>query len=275
MRLTVFPAGAKTFNLYRKVLGKPKRIKIGRYPEVTIEQARNKAKEYNSKITLGGDPQIEKSSARNEIDFNALYDLYYNQYAIIHTKCAREDKKVLEYHFIPLYGKYKLSEINSDILKSVHTKIGASRGKVVANRVINLVSAVFNYGIENKKFKGMNPCSTVKRYKKPSRDRFLGKEELSKFLEALEDENMLFQDYFSLLLFTGVRKTNLLTMRWEEIDFNLKRWRIPGEKAKNGDVNIVHLAKPVMEILIRRKEENKKNIIVSPFVFPGIGKKAI
>lgn len=273
LRLTIFPTGVKTYNLYRKVMGKPQRIKIGRYAEVTIEQARNQAKLYNSKIILGGNPHEEKLSDRKEIDFNELYDLYYHQYAIVHTKCAPENKKVLDYHFIPLHGKDKLSDITSEVLKSLHIKIGESRGKVVANRVMNLVSSTFNYGIENKKFRGINPCLTVKRYKKVSRDRFLGKEELTKFLEALEDEDILFQDYFSLLLFTGVRKTNLLSMRWEEVDFDLKRWRIPEDKTKNDDVNIVHLARPAIEILKRRKDESKSNVLLSPYVFPGTGKK--
>lgn len=272
LRLTIFPTGVKTYNLYRRIKDKPYRIKIGRYDDLTIEQARGQAQLYNSKIVLGENPHHDHLAQRAEMDFKSLYDLYYNQYAIIHTKCALENRKVLEYHFMPDFGKDRLSTITSQVLKSLHIKIGETRGKVVANRVINLVSAAFNYGIENNKFKGVNPCLSVKRFKKVTRDRFLGKDELSNFLKALESEDVRFQDYFCLLLFTGVRKTNLLCMRWEELDFDLKRWRIPETKTKNDDINIVHLAQPAIEILLRRNKE-RQYTNPSPFVFPGTGKK--
>lgn len=79
--------------------------------------------------------------------------------------------------------------------------------------------------IKNNLYDGTNPCMGLKKYKINSRDRFLNIEELKLFFEAIELETQLFQDFFSLLLYTGARKSNVLYMKWVDIDFNLK----PGE----------------------------------------------
>ena len=69
-------------------------------------------------------------------------------------------------------------------------------------------------------------------------------------------------------LLTGARKSNVLSMRWQDIDFNLGHWRIPGEESKNGQPMLIPLTKVATEILTRRRRV--KN---SEFVFPGMGVK--
>ena len=62
LALAVSPLGKKTFILYRKVAGRPERISIGAYPDLTIEQARGIASQMNSVIAQGGNPAAEKRS---------------------------------------------------------------------------------------------------------------------------------------------------------------------------------------------------------------------
>ena len=78
------------------------------------------------------------------------------------------------------------------------------------------------------------------------------------------------QDYFMLLLLTGVRRANLLAMRWDEISFERKEWRIP--ETKNGEPLTVHIAPQAIEILKRRKEEAAEAGGDIEWVFPGDGK---
>jgi integrase len=74
------------------------------------------------------------------------------------------------------------------------------------------------------------------RWRKFSRDRFLSGEELGWFFEALDlTENPAFKDFIRLSLFTGARKSNVLSMRWKDIDFERNVWKIPGELSKNGE----------------------------------------
>jgi integrase len=60
-------------------------------------------------------------------------------------------------------------------------------------------------------------------------------------MDALQDEIPLFEDFFMTLLYTGARKSNVLSTRWIDIDFDLKRWRIPESETMNKDINIVLL----------------------------------
>ncbi|ASZ13269.1 site-specific integrase [Chitinophaga pendula] len=270
--LIVYPSNAKTFFLYRNVKGRPKRIKIGRYPDLSVENARKEAARLNGLIALGRDPHEERKAERKEMTFYELYETYHNQYLVpFNKKNINQDRKRLEQHFFPFYGNHKASTITPEKIRQRHAEIGL-KSKSSANRVIEIISPVFNFGRKIGAYNANNPCSALTKFKKTSRDRFLSTEELTSFFTALQSEEQLYQDYFSLLLFTGVRKSNQLSMRYAAVDFILSRWRLSDAQTKNGEVNIIYLPKPALEILKRRMEENKKSETPSLFVFPGSGK---
>lgn len=280
LRLRTNPGGSKTFYLYKKINGRPIRFTIGRFPETTVQQARNKAIEVISKYNMGQDPAAEKTEIRNQLTFREAWQLYYDEHALRNTKRPDANKKMLEKHVFPVVGSTRLSEITKEKIKKVHTAVWSSKKREAdekinyshADRIINIVSSVFNFVINEEYYKGQNPCKGIKKHKQISRDRFLSSEELKQFFNAIEMEESLFRDYFRLLLFTGARKSNVLSMRWSDIDLNLNRWRISETQTKNKDVNIVVLSAPALEILQERKTRNDNLDTPSEFVFPGEGK---
>jgi integrase len=272
LKLSVGSGGTKTFILHRKVKGKPQRIKIGRFNDLTVEKARDQAKKLNSIITLGGDPQDERRKEREQITFKQLYDIYYNEYASVYNKRPMDNRKTVELHVFPAIGNQAINKITSDRIRKLHIEIGEKRAGATANRIIALINSVYNFGIKNEYYKGLNPCLGIKKFRIHSRDRFLSKEELTSFFDAIEQEEELFKHFFQILLFTGARKGNVLAMKWADIDFDLCRWRIPDTHTKNKEVNIVVLSSEVVEILKYRNEQNKKLQIPSAFVFQGDGK---
>ncbi|MDI9319040.1 MAG: tyrosine-type recombinase/integrase [Phycisphaerales bacterium] len=273
LKLSVGTGGTKTYYLYRKVKGKPQRIKIGNYKDLTIEQAREQAKKLNSIITLGGDPQEEKRKERNQLTFKELYEFYYNQHAKVFTKRPKDNRNMMNKHVFPVIGNIKAEQITKEKLRKLHLSIGEIRSGATANRIITVVSSVFTFCIKHDYFAGTNPCSRIKKFRTFSRDRFLSKEELLSFFNAIEQEEELFKHFFQVLLFTGARKGNVLSMKWIDIDFELNRWRIPDTQTKNKEVNIVMLSNEVLEILKYRNEANKKLQPPSLFVFQGDGKE--
>lgn len=268
LRLRVNTNSTKTYFLYRKVNGKPFRLNIGRYTDLTVEQARNEAKRWNSEITLGRDLALERKEKRAELTFKELHQLYYDHYALIQTKRPEDARKIIAHHFFPVHGNDKVSAITSQQIRKLHSTIGLTH-KAIANKVTHLVSAVFNFGIRNGYFTGNNPCIGLQKFRLVSRDRFLSQDELKLFRDALGQEKPLFQDFFLLALYTGARKSNLLSMRWADIDLQLRRWRIPDSQTKNRDVNIVLLSEKAISILERRYLLNKNADLPSEFVFPG------
>jgi integrase len=267
LRLYIYPTGVKTFIVYRKVMGRPERIKIGRFGDLTIEQARRKAVEINASIALGGNPNAAKKAERSEVTFKGLYEQYYSEHLLMHTKRPEENRKIIVLHTFPAIGNKKESEITADVMIKLHASIGIESGKSIANKVVNLTGAAFNHGIKRGLCKN-NPCTSVKRFKEYGRDRFFSQNELKLFHEALGKESQLFRDYFLILLNTGARKSNVMAMRWSEIDIDLKRWRIGEANAKNDDVNITPLNNFSLDILKRRKCSNEALATPSQWVFP-------
>jgi integrase len=266
--LRVNPGGSKTYNLYRKIDGRPHRIKIGRFCDFSVMEARERAMRLNVMIADGINPQHEKQARRQELTFKQIFDHYYKEHALVFNKDPQKSKGLMDRHIMPAIGNHKLSAITLEKVKQLHTKIGEHH-QVTANRVINLISAVYNFGLRESHYKGTNPCAGLRRFKVYSRDRFLSKTELTSFFDAVNQEAPLIRDYFLALLYTGVRKSNLLAARYEDIDFNLARWRIPETQTKNKEVNIVVLSSAALEVFKRRKEENDKRYKhQSNFVFP-------
>jgi integrase len=207
-----------------------------------------------------------------EITFNELLANYYELHSKKYNKDPLHNKRMMEIHLVPLIGKQKVKTITREQIARIHAKLGTTSGQGSANRVINVVSSIFNFGIRNGYFNSINPCTGLRKFPSYSRDRFLSKEELASFFQAVDQEETLFRDFFQLLLFTGARKSNVLSMKWGDIDLNLCRWRIPETQTKNKDVNIVVLSEPALEILQRRRAENENKLSKSQYVFPGDGK---
>lgn len=133
-----------------------------------------------------------------------------------------------------------------------------------ANRVLQFLSALFNRA-RGLSYEGVNPTHGVKRFAETARDRFLRPDELPRFLAAVESEpSEVFRDFFMLCLFTGGRRSNVASMRWEDINLQAAVWRIPGDSFKTGKPTSVPLSEPALAIL-RRREADRGDC---PYVLP-------
>lgn len=264
--VAVTSSGTKSFIVYRKVKGKPERLTLGRYPEMSIEQARGKAAAINAAISQGENPADKQRADRAEMTLEDLKEEYL-------TRCAdfnkRPDKPRNNYRlYLSHWSKRKLSSIRPHEVQALHAKIGRENGKVTANIALKLLHVMFNKAInEWRIWKGDNPAHGIKKFPEKSRDRFLQADELPRFLQAVEAEpNDTIRDYILMSLLTGARKANVLAMRWEEINFERCEWRIPD--TKNGTPQTVPLMLEAIEILKARLERYGSTY----YVFPGIGR---
>jgi integrase len=159
----------------------------------------------------------------------------------------------------------RLNEIRRRDIANLHSTI-SEKHPAVANRVLNLASSIFGRLFEWDIWSGQNPCKGVRRNPERARNRVLRGSELRRFLMALDDEPCeTTRDLMLIALLTGARQSNVLTMRWSEVDIDEAEWTIPGEKHKGGDAQVVPLAPEAVAILRRRFEST-----VSPWVFPAL-----
>ncbi|HEX2858763.1 MAG TPA: tyrosine-type recombinase/integrase [Alphaproteobacteria bacterium] len=252
--MDVTPSGSKAFYLYRRVDGRPERIFLGRFPDLSIENARIEAQKRKGQIAVGVNPQVEKRKLKAEMTFGQLFELYMKRYSKPHKRSWQYDEREVN-KFLSHWFNRRISMITADEVHRLHSQIGSENGLYQANRLLERLRAILNKGMEWG-WEGPNPAAKVKKFKEKSRDRFLQPEEFPKFFKALaEEENKSAKDFILMSLLTGARKSNVLTMKWDEIDFHFKTWRIP--ETKNGEPLTLPLTDKAVELLKARKKSAK------------------
>jgi integrase len=257
--------GHKTFYCYRKVNGRPQRIRLGGFPQISIKQARNLTAKINGQIAEGLDPMEERRAVRQSATLQELFDRYISDHATprLTARTIVTDKSRFKTCFEGWTSR-KLATLRSADVRNLHAQMAKERGQVTANRAVQLLRRMFNWGKVTP-----NPAGNkaVDFFQEKSRDRFLRRDEMAKLFQSLDDleTNPTIRDFVYVSLWTGARRSNVLSMRWDEIDLNQQIWTVPAGKSKSGETMRIHLAAPAMDILRRRKN------IGSEFVFPGPG----
>jgi len=263
--LCVTATGTKTFYFYKwdKNKKQPQRERLGKFPDVSVDTARDAVKEMGGEIAKGRDPAAERLARRESLTLGGLYD-HWIQYAKAHKRTWKEDKRLYT-NFLTPWKDRSLAAIRKQDIRALHATIGEENGRYAANRVLGLLKAMYNRAMSDLDWEGSNPGEGVTRFREKSRDRFLQPDELPRFFEALDEESDLLKDFFLVALFTGARRSNVQAMRWEEIGVD-SVWRIPD--TKSGKPVLVPLVPEVTKILQKRREKAREN----PWVFPSRGK---
>lgn len=278
LQCRITPTGVKTFSVYRRVKGgRPERVTLGKFPDMTVEMARTEAAKINAAIATGDSTAKVKRAHREERTFGELFEEYMETHAKIRKRTWKKDEANYRIYLKGPLGRKKVSEVSRQDIGIIHSGIcrpnrrasadakePQRRGGATANRILALISSVFGWGMAA----GLcetNPAKGIKKNPEYSRERFLQPDELPKFFKSLAMEhNATIRDYVLLSLLTGARRENVLSMRWDQVSFERKEWRIP--RTKNGDPQTVPLTEEAMQVLTGRVDNG------SPFVFPGSGK---
>jgi len=269
--LIVYPT-KKTFHLYKKLKsGKPIKPKIGVYGEIYVEEARSEARKLLARIVQGEDPTaIAEQLAEERKTFGELFSKYIEEHAKVRTTTWQDTEQNIKRYFGDWFEQ-PLSEIDKKEVQRRMNKLMKAVSVHTANRSLDIVKAVYNWGSKYGYIEGSNPCVGISKFKTESRDRFIKPDEFERFFTALKKtKNFDLRDYVFLSLFTGARQANVLSMRWDEIDFQMGLWKIP--KPKSGKSQTVPLTLPAVAVLQKRKNELEK-CRDSAWVFPSNGAK--
>ncbi len=279
--LRVTPNGVRTFTLRKRVGHRVLKIKLGRMPGMTVKAARTLAREKLTVIDRGDDPRRDRTKGETLGD---VWTDYYAKRIKGKRRTADKMKAAFDHHLGRAVREPFSEFMRADKLQALHARIGR-KSPIAANRVIALLSAVHSFKMGKS---APNPCKDVERFPEHERDRALTREELPRFLAALEAyrrdycvikstkrghreagtprENLLAQaDAIEVLLFTGQRAGNVLGMKFSDLDLNARHWRIAAEHFKNGRPHVAVLPPQVAELLKRRREKAQEGAV---YVFP-------
>ncbi len=259
LSLALQASGARSFYVIKKIAGRSEKIFLGKYPDLSIENARKLANVKLGQIALGINPQEQKRLIGAEMTFGVLFDQYMSRYSKRHKKTWKADEKDMT-RFFGHWFKRKISDIKGSDIRRLIEAIYADSGLYQANKMLQRIRAVYNKAIEWG-WQGVNPTIGIKKYSEKSRDRFIQPDEMPWFIKSLEEEtDETARDLFWLLLTLGARKTNTLMMRWEEINWERQEWRIP--TTKNGEAVTIPLLDKPLEILMRRRKHSNSEWVL-------------
>jgi hypothetical protein len=197
LQLRVTHTGVKTFSLYRRIKGGlPERVTLGRFPDMTIEQARKLAARVNSEIEEGSNPAEVKRAHKDE----PTLAMFFKEYGERHgqkKKSWSDDQQRYRDYLEKSLGTKKLSAISREMVGRILSDM-ESDGKAGAtiNNVRALASGIFGKAIEWS-YLINNPVKGIKTRKSIKRDRFLQSNELPRFFASLGDEpNDTIRDFF-------------------------------------------------------------------------------
>ena len=215
------------------------------------------------------DPATEREQKRQDIDLETFCKEFYIPHAMSHKKTWKNDQYMLNHRIIPTLGKLRLSTITVRDITTFHTKEKERNTATTANHYLLLLKRLFNLAIKWGLMEA-SPASGLEKFKEPPhRERYLSKEELPRFLKALEEmEDRLSMAAIKLLLFTGCRKNEILSLTWNQVKLDEGRIYLP--ITKNGQSRSVVLnakARAVLESLAVDRNDNDRKAS-SPYLFP-------
>ncbi|MDO3722236.1 integrase family protein [Marinobacter sp. chi1] len=269
--LRVTSGGAKSFIVEKRVDGRVKRKTLGRYGNLTVEQARKEAMKFLGKVASGVDPirEIQEQRAQRV----TLKDAFEDYLA---TRKNLKPNTLNDYHrsmreMFKDWQTKPLKDISRDMVLNRHAEYG-QRSHARADNGMRILRAVFNHALERyqdasgKPFLVANPVNVLSHqrawYKVKKRQNRIKDHELKAWYDAtMQLNNQTTRDYLHLVLLTGLRRTEAATLTWDRIDFQEKTLTIT--ETKNGEVHRLPFSDAIEALLSRRFAEQS-----SPYVFP-------
>jgi integrase len=266
--LRVLPSGYKSFHIqYRNEAGRTRRASIGQYGRLAPDEARTMARQMLADVSRGQDVVQLKADRRKGLTVAELGKRYMAEHAEAKKKPASisRDKQLLKRFIVPAFGKTRIKDVTREDVARFHHDM--RKTPIQANRTLALLSKMFNlaerWGLRTD---GSNPCRHVERYQEKKRERFLSGDELARLGNALAEAEATEMPSailaLRLILFTGCRVSEILTLQWSYVDFERNVLNLPESKTGR---KLVPLPRPALNLL-----ESAPRLHANPYVCPGI-----
>ncbi|MFC3070502.1 tyrosine-type recombinase/integrase [Phenylobacterium soli] len=278
--------GQRSYILQYRIGGRSRRFTIGTHGSPwTPETARDRAKILLGQVAGGVDPQDEKAEDRKALTVAELCDLYVTEGLATRKPLSVVAAKAdIENHIKPLLGSKPANAVTPGDVDKLLTDIAAGRtakrsktarkrglarvtgGKGAANSAITTLCAAFNFGVR-RGVRPDNPALGVRKYPEKKLERFLSPAELARLGEALAAAEALGVESpyalaaIRLLILTGCRRNEILTLKRSYVDEHNSCLRLPDSKT---GAKIVHIGDAALEVIQAVPE-----VVGNPYLLPG------
>lgn len=274
--LRITSSGTKSFSFRGYLYGKQQRFTIGNLDSMSFPEIKAEAIRIKSLLAFKKDPRIENITPDSK---NITLRKCLHDYIKLHTRLADSTKS----QYIKEITKYlndwldiPLKSISRSLIVHKHQSISKS-SESVANRVMRILRALFNYAKEEYEDKNGNFLITDNPVKKLSQQRLwnptkrksgsIKPHELRTWFKAVNNLHLYsrygsdHRDYLLFVLFTGLRKTEGLSLEWKNVDFKAKTFTII--HTKNGKEHTLPLSDFLFKLL-----KDRHKVHINEYVFP-------
>jgi integrase len=271
--LEILPSGHLSW-LYRyRFKGKPEKVAIGSYPEMSLKIARSERDRLATGLAQGQSPAQEKrlvkAALASRSTLREFADRYYREVVVRDRKDPRNLRRYLDNEILPTLGSKTIREVTA---ADVQTLVFRKRDKgqeAAAAEMRNLIKRIFDYAVVCGVVQ-VNPALALPtRFitKARARTRALSPDEIRVYLHTLYQSNIRrqFKLALHLILLTLVRKSEMLLAQWKDVDLQSGEWQVPAENSKTGKPHIVYLSTQATALL----RELKALAGESSWVLPG------
>lgn len=276
--LWVKPNGIRRWVLDYRVNGRQRRLTLGRADTLPADEALKLARKHRVAVDSGRDPLAEREQARKtdaaNITLTDFFEQYLAQYATLKKKprSVKDDTWMFETNIKPMLGRLRVPAITHQDAARLHREITLRPAPTLANRAIALLSTMMTCA-ERWELRPVhsNPCRFVDRNPERKTHRFLTREQLMalgktltesercKDKRAEEYERPIMLAVIRMLVFTGCRRSEILTLKWSAVNLEAGILDLPDSKTGR---KLVTLNAPAAQLLAAQPR-------TSEYVFPG------
>ena len=256
----VYPSGSKVYLVQTRAGGKSRRMAVGRHGLISAERARLKAARLIADIKAGNEPDAVNGATGRDAGPTVaeVAERYMTEHVAVRCKpvTMRHCRTILDLHLLPALGNLRLGELGRERVAALQYALHET--PFMANKTVDMLSRLFHmaelWGVAPE---NGNPCRFIRKYKERPRERFLSDEEfqrLGRVLCEVEAEGKVHPGAvaaYRLLMLTGCRRNEILTLRWEDVDLGAGELRLRDAKTGARSVALSPSARRVLEGLAR------------------------
>jgi integrase len=266
LRTTKSGAKAWTFS-YRTHSGISRRLTIGNVADWPLKLARDEARRLRRLVDTGHDPMGDRHEFRAAPIVADLVARWRTDAAPKkRPRSLVDDESMIAQYILPALGRLKVADVRHADIDKLHRKITSTGAKVRANRVIALLGRMFSLAVIWE-MRSDSPVKGIERNPETARHRYLEGDELERLIAAVAAQsNRQGAHVIELLLLTGARRSEVLQMRWDQLDLANGVWTKPASATKQARLHRIPLSAPARQVLVAKAAKYRRD--VPAWVFP-------
>lgn len=253
--IIITPKGMRKWQLAFRWQGEQQWIDLGKYPAVSIKDARRRARERQYLVDQGVNPLAKVAAAHPSLTVGQLVDEYITKWAAPNKKTWQEDARILKVDVLPYWKNRLAADISRRDIMTLLERIYDRGAPMASNHTLHLIRRLYNFAIERDLVEHSPAVGIKQLAPNKSRDRVLSDDEIRKFWFGLDrcvmDERL--KRGLKLILVTAQRPGEINRMQRSEI--HDVWWTLPGQKVKNGKTHRVYLSPLALELIGEGPEE--------------------